>query len=48
MRRRRHRDREGLLGMDGYMTGSFCRGEEDKELPYELEERESATAVAGP
>ncbi len=48
MRRRRHRDREGLLGMDGDMTGSFGRGGDDKEFPYEVKERESATAVVEP
>ncbi len=48
MRRRRHRDREGLLGTDRDMTGSFSRGGDDKELPYEVKERELETAVAGP
>ncbi len=47
MRRRGHRDMEGLLGMDGDMTGSFSRGGDDKELPYEGKERESTTVVVG-
>ncbi len=48
MRRRRQRDREGLLRIDGDMTGSFGRGGDNKELSHEVKERESATAVAGP
>ncbi len=48
MRIRRHRDREGLLGMYGDMTGLFGRGGDNKELPHEVKERELATAVAGP
>ncbi len=48
MRRRRNRDREGLLGMYGDMTGSFGRGGDDKELQHEVKERELATAVTGP